>query len=253
MPATDLEQDLLGLMRTAMSDTEIGDWGRVYRESVQKLGTLDVVPDAITARPATSGFSFDDLRAGFAAVNAEHLAQPSTALVDREVVAAGGSVDSPEFLAGMREYGFGVTVFDGQRREADAPQPFSCKLDLENFYVQRAVGDQFGGRDEIYWCSTASSDKTRGRAYRSEEFGAVKTGQTRAVSASNRTVFEGSVDKAVVLSLSCWEADQSTSAWYDALHLYLQKMAEYLFDTITWGISPRCREPAWSAGWVSST
>ncbi|MFI0224285.1 hypothetical protein [Streptomyces lydicus] len=249
--ATDLEQMALSVMRAALSDQEIRDWGRVYRESVDELGSLAVVPEVITSRPGTNGFSFDDLKADFAPVAAEHMARPNTMLVDREAVAAGRSIDTPEFIAGMREWGFGVTVFDGPPAaaeqaaqgagESDGQEPaassFDVKLLLESFYVQRAVGDQGGGRDEIYWCSSSASDQQAGPAFMSEEFGAVKKGDTRHFSTSNRTVFDGKSSKGVLLNILCWEADQSSSAWYDDLRKALNDLSRTIFNKWHWQLA----------------
>ncbi|MER0484599.1 hypothetical protein ABR737_40810 [Streptomyces sp. Edi2] len=254
-PATDLEQKVLGVLRAALSDAEIKQWGEVYREAVTKLGTLAVVPEVITSRSVNTGYSFADLKAGFAPVAAEHMARANAQVVDREALAAGGGFDSPAFRAGTRAAGFGVTVFnspeaptaltaDGTEDTADteaaagelaAPPTFRAKLELESFYVHRAVGDQGGGKDEIYWCASSTSDKTTGPGYKSQEFGAVKKGQTRTFT-GNRTVFDGQVSNGMILSMYCWEADQSTSAWYDKLQTALNLLSKNLFDTWQWNL-----------------
>ncbi|MFI8280869.1 hypothetical protein ACIGBH_39520 [Streptomyces sp. NPDC085929] len=59
--ATDLERELLQALRAAMTDAEIKEFGRVYRETVDKLGRLDAVPEVITSRPVDSGYSVANL------------------------------------------------------------------------------------------------------------------------------------------------------------------------------------------------
>ncbi|MEU8472582.1 hypothetical protein AB0F30_32640 [Streptomyces sp. NPDC029006] len=252
---TDLEQKALGVLRAALSDAEIKQWGQVYREAVTQLGRLAVVPEVITRRPVTSGYTTANLKADFGPVAAEHMARANSQVVDREVLAAGRDFDSPSFLAGVRGAGFGVTVFDAAPPSAPAagtaeaeagaepgeevlatPAPFRAKLELESFYVERAVGDQGGGRDEIYWCTSSTSDKVSGPGYKSQEFGAVKKGDTRTFSTSNRTIFDGQVGNAMILSMYCWEADQSTSDWYDRLQTAMNQLSKHLFDTWQWQI-----------------
>ncbi|MFF3018253.1 hypothetical protein [Streptomyces sp. NPDC057939] len=260
-PATDLEERLLGVLGAALSEEEIRAWGRVYRESVDKLGTgVAVVPASISGRPAGSGFSLSDLASGFAPVASEALAQPNMSVIDPEALAAGGNLDSAEFLAGMRDAGFGASVFarpasarsgrsageaaedpTAQSRAAqagpDGLREFAARLELESFYVVEAVGDQGGGKDEIYWCSSSGSDKTSGRSYTSQVFGGVKKGQTLTFPSGDRTVFWGSTTGSVVLAVYCWESDQSSSEWYDALQKQLNDLCTYIFSSPTWELA----------------
>lgn len=269
---TDLERQLLAVMRAALPDAEIKGWGQVYREAVAKLGNLDVIPQTITSRPVSSGYSMADLVAGFGPVAQEAASMPNTAVVDPEVLATGKSIDSPEFNAGTREFGFGATAFSRSRQaisgqtaeneeatetadaaedgERTAPSAFNVKLELESFYVHRAVGDQGGGRDEIYWCSASASDKAEGPAYKSQEFGAVKKGDRREFSASNRTVFNGKASTHVMLSVYCWEADQSSSAWYDELHKNLKTLSKTIFETWKWQLYTGVLPGTEVAGWA---
>ncbi|MER0428523.1 hypothetical protein [Streptomyces microflavus] len=241
---TDLEERLLGVLGTVLTPQEIESWGRVYRESVDKLGDgVAVVPRSVASLAVESGYSAADLVAGFGPVVEEALAKPNVAVVDREVLAAGGPVDSPEFLEGMREFGYGVTAFSGaQGPSPDAGRaavrqelpPVHARLELESFVVERAVGDQGGGRDEIYWCASSGSNKTSGAAFTSQEFGAATEGTEFTFSTSNRTVFDGSTSSGVALGLYVWEADQSNSEWYDALNKSLNDLCRYIFDTPQW-------------------
>ncbi|PSJ30685.1 hypothetical protein B7P34_01415 [Streptosporangium nondiastaticum] len=264
--ATDLERTLLGVLRAALTDAEIRDWGRVYREAVNTLGRPATIPEVIARRPVTSGYTLLEHVLTFGPVAAEHAARPNMAFVDRETLAAGGDIDTPRFREGMREDGFGVTVFRksstsaraaqtaentgnaAQTGDADAgadertTQSFRAKLELESFHCHRAVGDAGGGRDEIYWCSASASDKQAGEAYMSEEFGGVKKGQTRTFG-SNRVVFDGQASTGVVLNMWCWEADDSPGAWYDKLQTALTALKQQLFDTWQWQLSMGLFDP----------
>ncbi|WP_189970975.1 hypothetical protein [Streptomyces violascens] len=106
---------------------------------------------------------------------------------------------------------------------------YRAGLQLEKFYVRRAVGDQWGGKDEIYWTAAASSDKHKAPVYMSQEFGAVKEGDTRTFSADNKVVFDGPAAERLGLVVAAWEADQSNAPWYDALFRALQQMVDALW------------------------
>ncbi|MEU9083519.1 hypothetical protein [Streptomyces sp. NPDC048357] len=98
---------------------------------------------------------------------------------------------------------------------------------MEKFYVERAIGDQGGGRDEIYFTASSSAGGG-GRTFRSGEFGAVKNGDTRTFSAGNKVFLDedpGSTGLTVT-SIQVWEADQSSSRWYDALQRALNRAVE---------------------------
>ncbi len=250
---TELEQWLLDVLGAALSEQEIKDWGGVYREAVQALGDqVSVVPPVISGRAVESGFRLEDFGSVLPQVGEEHAALPNTEIVDREAVAAGASIDSPSFVQALPAYGFGATVFrrpspapaafqdagDQAQTEADrAPvEPFRVKLELESFKCLRAVGDQWGGKDEIYWCASVSSDKQAGSGFTSQEFGKMQAGSSRDFDVAQRTIFDGNVQEGLVLSLSCWEADQSPPAWVQALERLLDEMCDRIFSHWGWAL-----------------
>ncbi|MFD7660866.1 hypothetical protein ACFV4N_43430, partial [Actinosynnema sp. NPDC059797] len=100
--ATDLEHKLLETMRAALTEQEIRDWGKVYRDSVTS-GAVDILPEVITSRPVASGYTLANLKADFPAIAQEHLAQANLSVMDREVLAAGGQVDSSRFVEATRQ------------------------------------------------------------------------------------------------------------------------------------------------------
>ncbi|MFC6834507.1 hypothetical protein ACFQL8_37395 [Streptomyces goshikiensis] len=240
---TDLEQLLLGALRTVVPDAEAQQWGRVYREAVTgQGGRLPVVPETITRRPVAQGYTLANLRQDVNNVVAEALAAPNVQIVDPRVAAAGHGED-PVFVEAMRETGFAVTAFarpsasqaaaanaedGGQAQEEPAeagadgggsPQAasFRLRLEMESFYVRRAVGDAGASKDEIYWTAAAAAGGGTGRPFISEEFGGVKAGQTRSFSSSKKVLFDGQSSGYLGLSIHCWEADQSSDDWWDAL------------------------------------
>ncbi|GGW13247.1 hypothetical protein GCM10018980_71190 [Streptomyces capoamus] len=249
---TELERRLVNVLGAVLPEQEIRAWGGVYREAVQSLGSqVAVVPAVISQLPVTTGFQLSNLKEVLPALAREHAARPNTAVVSRESVAAGGPADSDAFVRGLSEYGFGATVFDrfrpasasaaeagGEEQQAQDAGPaaasFRVKLELENFRCIRAVGDQWGGKDEIYWSCSTGSDKQAGTGFISQEFGAMKAGQSRAFDTSRRTVFDGQASEGLMLAVSVWEADQSPPQWAKALMELLVGLSDYMFSNWGW-------------------
>ncbi|WP_435600572.1 hypothetical protein [Streptomyces sp. C10-9-1] len=228
---TDLEKLLLTQMRALMSDSEIRASGQEYRSALADMGTLDIVPSWVTAKPTSAGITIADYCAHLEVVGAEAVTLPHTSIADIDAVAAGEAVDSDEFTGAVGDFGFGATVYTSAPPESTTPPqdpPFTAKIDLEKFYVRRAVGDQWGGKDEIYWTVAASSGVAPGRPYISQEFGSVKEGDTHTFATDKRTVFNGSIEHGLVLNLAVWEADQSGDEWYTLLGNALQAFIDGL-------------------------
>ncbi|MFF0630713.1 hypothetical protein [Streptomyces sp. NPDC004296] len=232
-PLTDLEKSLLQMMQGFLSDLEIAASGREYRQAVGELGRLDVISAEITSRSPSVGLTWADIRALLPEIGQEALGMANVSVVSPVALAAGQPLDSASFQAGLHEFGFGTTVFQSPPPDAppsaDVPS-FQASLQFEKFFVRRVVGDAGWSRDEIYWTVAATSDKFKAPVYTSEEFGAVKKDQTRVFDAANKVVFNGRAGTHVVLGVTVWEADQSHSEWYDALH---QSLTQWL-ETAKW-------------------
>ncbi|MFB7257942.1 hypothetical protein [Streptomyces nojiriensis] len=219
-PPTDLEMLLVEALGTVVTGAELREWGGAYQDTVQSTdpGSL-VLPQLIASRPVSSGFTMADLAAVLPQLAAEAAAAPNVSLPTAEALAAGAQED-PAFLAAMRETGFAVTGVARHHDPAAAGRGGSWRVSMEmrEFHVHRAVGDQGGGRDEIYFASSTSVGGG-GRAFVSQEFGAVKKGQTRTFDTDKRVFVDERAGAAgtLVTHIQVWEADQSRSAWYDAL------------------------------------
>ncbi|MFD7914401.1 hypothetical protein ACFV30_27405 [Streptomyces sp. NPDC059752] len=232
---TDLEKLVLDAVGTVLSEAELKAWGGVYREAVDAGGRLAVVPQTFASRSAEEGYSIEDLRADLPQIIADAMAAPNVQIVDPR--AAERHEDAPAFLEAMREAKFAVTAFGvlgepfglddapqhgtaqtfGEGTGSGVAQSYGVKLEAESFYVERAVGDQGGGRDEIFWTASAGT-ASGGRTFTSEEFGAVEKGNTRHFSLSNRILFEGSTTGDYLgVNIICWEKDQDNDAWWAAL------------------------------------
>ncbi|WP_370417693.1 hypothetical protein AB8O64_02900 [Streptomyces sp. QH1-20] len=238
---TDLERLLLDAVAPAIPEAEIREWGRVYREVVTAQGRAALVPEVITGRSVAEGYAVADLRRDFSHVVDEALAAPNVRVVDAFEASEEGA-DSEAFIAVCKERKLGITAFappaepmaaapaaqehtpDGAGADPGVAASFRVKLVLDSFKVERAVGDQGGGKDEIYWTAAAAGQG----AYRSEEFGAMKKGQTRHFDIYNNILYDAPMGQFVGVSIQCWEADQSTSEWDKALVKALREAAASL-------------------------
>ncbi|MEU8548046.1 hypothetical protein AB0C81_13775 [Streptomyces roseoverticillatus] len=216
---TDLEQVLLDALGEVLPDAEMRQWGGVYREAVAAQGRLTTVPETITRRTVGQGYALADLRQDLQPVIDEALASANVQILD-PFAAAEGQGDDQAFLEAMRERKFAVTAYARAAEpmpNAEAPAAFRAKLEMESFYVDRTVGDGAGGDDEIYWTAATSAGKGTGGTFKSQEFKAVKKGQTFTFASSNRLLFDQSTDGFLSASIQCWEKDQSNQAWYNEL------------------------------------
>ncbi len=222
-PATDLEQMLLRVLRSAVSDEEIKGWGQVYREAVTaRDGRLAGIPEVLTGRPVSQGYSLADWAQDLRPAGEEWLAQSNTALIDSQALAGGGEFDSPEFIEGMREWGFAVSASDpvgwatGRQQEPERDDERAAsewvQVEFENFHVHREVGDGWpNSRDEIRWLSGGSSATATARPFMSREWGGeeARRGKTPQFPPfySQREVFNGPAGTGLALNIDCWEWD----------------------------------------------
>ncbi|GAA2241795.1 hypothetical protein GCM10010232_31080 [Streptomyces amakusaensis] len=224
-PPTDLEMLLMRVLDKAVPMAEVTQWGGAYRGTVQSTdpGSL-VVPQLIASRPVSSGFAMADLAAVFPQLAAEAAAAPNVSLPSAEDFARGAE-EEPAFLEAMGKSGFGVSGVARYRdpaaaatAEAAGTAGWRVRMEMDRFYVHKAMGDQGGGKPEVYFTSSASAGGG-GRTFISEEFGAVKKGQTRHFDANNRVFVDEQASDAgtLITSIQVWEADQSNAAWYKAL------------------------------------
>ncbi|MFD5420941.1 hypothetical protein ACFWJT_23315 [Streptomyces sp. NPDC127069] len=234
---TDLEQMLVDALATVVEDTEVKAWGTAYRETVRGAapGTL-TVPAVIAERPVSSGFAMRDLEQVLPQMARDAFDAPNVSLVRAEDIAAGRIDEDPALVEAMRETGFAVTGVarypdsseSGARAATLAGSSWRVRMEMESFYVVRAVGDQWGGRDEIYFSSAASvGGDSGGETFVSDEFGSLKTGQTRDFPAGKKVFLDKqSSNEFMVASIQVWEADQSNSEWYRNLQMALNRAVE---------------------------
>ncbi|MEU1405623.1 hypothetical protein ABZ471_25250 [Streptomyces sp. NPDC005728] len=246
---TELEQGLVGVLRTMMSQAEMHAAGQVYREAVATLGRLQTVPQWVTELPVSQGIHAEDFMAHLPEVGAEAHTMPNVSLASVDALAAGEPVDSKTFVEAVSEVGFGATVYDTAPPAPGQPTQhgvFRAEVELDKFCVRRVVGDGLSGRNDVYWTVASSSDRQGGSPFKSQEFDAVEHGQTRtfAQDPAHRLVFNGDADQHLLFSITTWEADHSNSRCYDALFRGLQQAIEVLESMPSFGF-PMNYLPNW--------
>ncbi|MFH9554733.1 hypothetical protein [Streptomyces sp. NPDC017435] len=200
---TDLERVLLKALGDLMPQADVHACGQEYRSAVADLGALDIVPASVTSRPLTSGYTLADFKARLPVIGREAVTLPNAAIVDPAALADGRPIDSAEFTEGLTEFGYGATVFNRPpvpSEERGKPVPgYRAKVEFDSFYVRRAVGDQWGGKDEIYWTVAAASDKHKARTYKSGE-----SGRPRPAGRRSPVRPIGKVDPSGQTGWECW-------------------------------------------------
>lgn len=222
-PLTELERVLLKALSDLMPQADVHACGQECRSAVADLGSLDIVPASVTSRSLSTGYTVTEFKERLPVIGREAVTLANAALVDPAVLATGQAIDTAEFKQGIREFGYGATVFNRP------PQPPEERGRPVPGY--RAVGDQWGGKDEIYWTVAAASDKHKAPTYKSSEFGAIKKSDTRSFTGADRVVFDGQAGTHLGLHVAAWEADQSSSEWYDKLFEVLQEVVDGLHVT----------------------
>ncbi|WP_030993652.1 hypothetical protein [Streptomyces sp. NRRL S-1813] len=219
---TELERSLLAPLSKVLGEEEVHAIGRVHREQ-QASGQAGILPQVITSRSLKEGFDFQDYRAALTGLLPQITGAPNVSLADPAALSAGEGVTDPGFAAAVGEYGYGLTAFTGGEREGGARtlSAYRARLEWDGFICHEAVGDQGGGRDEIYW-TCASNARNYAYTTRTKETGSV-TGNRQWYPiwgdhvTGSRVFFDTTLDGCGAALITLWEADQSNSEWYDAL------------------------------------
>ncbi|CZS84490.1 unnamed protein product [Fusarium graminearum] len=80
-------------------------------------------------------------------------------------------------------------------------------------------------KDEVYFSWGWGDDQNHGISYKTGEFGSFVTGTIRDFPSGTPDLHNGNVSQAVCGTIICWEADQSSSEWYDKLILAIQELS----------------------------
>jgi len=133
---TDLESLLLNVVRTVLSDQELRNWGRIYRETLTAHGRPDMASADLTGRLVMSGYGMAALRAEARELSEEAVTCPNVSFLNTEALAEGAPLCSAEFAAGVRESGYGVVGFSGASRgdeTASQAGSFRAKWEVQSY------------------------------------------------------------------------------------------------------------------------
>ncbi|MEU7156040.1 hypothetical protein AB0A98_06285 [Streptomyces chrestomyceticus] len=233
---TELESRLVEPLRRLLSEEEVRDFGHVYQEEASTRAR--VLPDSLAARPVTEGYGLEDLIQDLPVVREEILAQPNIQVIDLDApgtATAEGeavSLDSEGFLQAVAAYGYGATVVTSSAQQqvaAQDPRPLQTRLDLSKFYAHRISSGP--GSDEIYWTLAAGADGGKDRKFVTRTYTSVDRGETHQCDV-NTVVYNGPVDKGLIVNISCWEEDLKAPAGLGEkireISVYVQQAAETL-------------------------
>lgn len=226
---TELEERMVACLRVLLSEEEVREFGRVYQQE-QSARPSQMFPASLTTRGIDEGYALADLVEDLPGLRGEVMAQPNMSLVDLDRRPGGGSLDSAEFVEGLGAYGHGVTVVTASDRLSGVKTAGTMledvAVELDRFQCYRKSGEL--DRDEIYWALSGSSDTGSKRSMVTREYGEVVAGSVREFD-SGTMLFTGSVDQFLTAHIVCWEADNSSTEWYDEMVKVIDKIAGLLF------------------------
>ncbi|NBE99612.1 hypothetical protein FE391_39410 [Nonomuraea sp. KC401] len=226
---TELERSVLAPLERVLGTDHLHAMGRIYHQQLSGGRSAEIVPTSVSSRPLQQGFDEQAYKAAFAEMLPLVATMPNLAVVNRAHLTDGQGFDSAEFTAALAEHGFGVTGFSGADDETADPAaraPFHAKLEMQSFFCHKAVGDQGGGRDEIYWTAAANATDFE-RTLRTNETGSVTEGKEFLIT-GDKVFFDTRLDGCGSAAITVWEADDSGDRWYTALGNALRDIVETL-------------------------
>ncbi|MFJ7063159.1 hypothetical protein ACIQVA_36795 [Streptomyces microflavus] len=205
---TDLETRLVKTLGGVLSEGEALGFGQVYAQ--EEAGRSRLFPDCLASRPVDAGYSAEDLARDLPALAAEVSAQANVRVIDLDAADGGqvrGARTDEEFVRASAAYGYGAVVVtaSGQSVAAGA-LAIEVRMDLTKFWCY-SESNEWSGSDEIFWAACCAADEGSERTIATRVYGDVDKGETHHLDA-NSTVFQGAVNKALVVHIECWEKDQ---------------------------------------------
>ncbi|KAF5575903.1 hypothetical protein FPCIR_12907 [Fusarium pseudocircinatum] len=162
----------------------------------------------------------------------ETVEQPHIRAVTIDQVHSDGKIDeTAEFASATSALGRGVTMFVDPKANPDPATnsaTLTVRLQPSIFKCYRRSGEL--GKDEVYFTWGFGDDAKRQTSHRTPEFGSVVTDTVRDFPSNTPPLEYGTVRKAVAGTAVCWEADHSSSAWYDKLILAMREASRLAAD-----------------------
>ncbi|MCX4751187.1 hypothetical protein OG455_37755 [Kitasatospora sp. NBC_01287] len=230
LPLTDLEERMLAFLRVVLSEDEVREFGRVWREPESVEHASALFPDTLTTRGIDQGYALADLAKDLPGLRADMPDQPNVNVVDLASFDREAEVSSREFAAAAAAYGYGLTLVTDStaaaRERAAAPQPENVLVELKSFRCNQ-LSDEWSASDEIYWSTAAAADLGNKRHDITRVYENVKRDQTVTMDAGT-VLFNGMVDRFLSVDITCWEQDHSPDAWYEKMKEVLQDISGFL-------------------------
>lgn len=216
---TDLEARMLAPLRLLMSEDDVRDFGRVYREETAARSTAAVLPQTLTSRTVADGYAMEDLVKDLPALREEILGQDNVSVVDLSTATLqNDTYDSAQFIAGQAAYGYGATLVTASAPPEEQPgvnASFMARVDMHAFYCEDESNEATVD-DEIYWGGSSVGAFSARQQYLSRVFTNVDKGEWHNF-AANQTLYSGRVDTSLVCNISCWEEDDGGADWMNKL------------------------------------
>ncbi|KAG8669367.1 hypothetical protein FPOAC2_08694 [Fusarium poae] len=182
-------------------------------------------PNGIMSMPDDAPLTREQFNDQVRELGEETVLQPHIRAVSSEQVQPDGTIEPTEtFVTASSALGRGVTMFiDPPPEKVDVTDTGYVRVWLkpEIFKCYKKSGEL--GKDEIYFSWGWGDDQNHGISHKTPEFGSVVTGTIRNFPSNTPDLHQGNVSQAVCGTIICWEADQSSSDWYDKL---IQAMRE---------------------------
>ncbi|MCM2422907.1 hypothetical protein [Streptomyces sp. RKAG293] len=227
---TDLEARMVAPLRLLLSEEEVHDFGRVYREENTARSTAAVLPQVLTVRTVADGYSMEDLVKDLPALREEILGQANVSVIDLNTSPQeGDSFDTAEFNAGQAAYGYGATLVTASRPPEQDPgvnASFVARVDMYSFLCEDE-SNEWSGSDEIYWATSSVGAFSARQELLTPVRGSVDKGEWHDF-AANTTLYNGRVDTTLVCNISCWEEDDGGETWRNQLRDKLRAISAEL-------------------------
>ncbi|RGP68836.1 hypothetical protein FSPOR_5042 [Fusarium sporotrichioides] len=218
-------------MAMTESDDEIAALGQICSEAKAAARSRSFAafnaPSGIMSMPDDAPLTREQFNDYVRELGEETVLQPHIRAVSSDQIQADGTIASTEaFATASLELGRGATMFvDPPSEETDVADTGYAHVWLkpEIFKCYRKSGEW--GNDEIYFSWGWGDDQNHGISHKTPEFGSVVTGTIKNFPSDSPDLHRGNVSKVVCGTVICWEADHSSSEWYDKLILAMRELS----------------------------
>ncbi|KAF7872763.1 uncharacterized protein EAF02_008834 [Botrytis sinoallii] len=246
-----LERQLVDALEVYANPSEMIKYGEIYRENKATALSLGntIFSASVLEMDESTPYTDEDLIRDARAALPEILANPANSIVDISSVADGYYVErkyanDDDGTTPVGGSGGGVTVFtSGPEEEKYEPKEITAEnldaraieltsttnlyqISMNRFKCLQAQSDSvFGSRNEIFWAIASGADSGAQKSFKTGEYGSVSTGTQ--VPFSGVDFFIGDIQNHLAGHIECWEADDSSSNWYDEMNKALKSMAGF--------------------------